>query len=77
MENPFEYPDDRSELFEPENEECTHSEEAHFYHTLADFEELVLRYGTDAVMNRLLEPVFMKLATWFLEDDDEEWMLDV
>lgn len=72
MENPFEYPEDRSELFGETNEE-----EAHFYHTLADFEELILRYGTEAVMNRLPEPVFMKLAAWFLEDDDEEWMLDV
>lgn len=67
MENPFEYPEDRSELFEPENEE-----EAHFYHTLADFEELVVQYGTDAVLNRISEPVFMKLATWFLEDDEDE-----
>lgn len=72
MDNPFEYPGDRSEIFEPENEE-----EAHFYHTLADFEELVLRYGIEAVMNRISEPVFMKLAAWFLEDDDEDWMLNV
>jgi len=72
MENPFEYPEDRAELFTESNQE-----EAHFYFTLSDFENLVSKHGIDFVMNRLSEDVFIKLATWFLEDDEEDWMLDV
>ena len=67
MENPFEYPDDRSEFFGEANEE-----EASFYFSLMDFEKLIEHYGTEFVLNRLGEETFNKLAVWFLEDDDEE-----
>jgi len=65
MENPFEYPENRSEFFGEANEE-----EASFYHSIMDFESLLDRYGIDFVMNRMNEEVFIKLADWFADDDD-------
>lgn len=65
MENPFEYPADRSEFFEGSSEE-----EAHFYFTLADFEQLIIDHGPDFVFNRMHENIFQQVATWFLDDDE-------
>lgn len=66
MENPFEYPADRSEFFEGSSEE-----EAHFYFTLREFENLVREHGVDFVLNRIDEEIFQQMAQWFLDDEDE------
>ena len=66
MDNPFEYPADRSEFFEETNEE-----EALFYFTLREFEQLVKEHGVDFIMNRVDEEIFIQLCDWFLEGGDE------
>lgn len=66
MDNPFEYPTDRSEFFEETNEE-----EAHFYFTLREFENLVREHGVDFVLNHIDEEIFQQMAQWFLDDEDE------
>lgn len=65
METPFEYPEDRSELFEQPNEE-----EASFYFSLMDFKQLIKRYGVEFVMNRMDIETYQELAIWF-EDEGE------
>lgn len=67
MDNPFEYPEDRHELFEQPNEE-----EASVYFRLMDFQDLIKQYGVDFAMNRLDEEVFQQIAGWFLDEEDEE-----
>ena len=67
MDNPFEYPEDRHELFEQPNEE-----EAAFYFTLNDFKEFIDKYGVNFVMNRLDEETFDKLVDWFVDGEDNE-----
>ena len=67
METPFDYPTDRSELFTGGNEE-----EASVYFRLIDFQDLIKKYGIDFVMNRLDENTFINLASWFLDDDEED-----
>ena len=64
MDNPFEYPEDRHELFEQPNEE-----EANFYFTLREFENLVREHGVDFVLNRIDEEIFQQMAQWFLDDE--------
>lgn len=54
------YPEDRSELFEGPSEE-----EAHFYFTMNDFENLILTYGPDFVLNKVRYPVYMRLYNYF------------
>lgn len=66
MDNPFEYPDNRSEFYEGPSEE-----EAHFYFTLMDFKGLVKAHGAAFVMNRLDQETFDSLVDWFMEDEDE------
>ena len=66
MDNPFEYPADRPEFFEETNEE-----EAHFYFTLREFENLVREHGVDFVLNRIDEEIFQQMAQWFLDDENE------
>ncbi len=41
-------------------------EEAFFYFTLNDFENLVMRYGADKVLKALRNDPFMKLTEWFI-----------
>jgi hypothetical protein len=60
---PFEYPEDRSEIFGEVNEE-----EASFYFSLNDFEQLISRYGVQFVMSRMRNETFEKLSQWFYED---------
>lgn len=67
MDNPFEYPEDRSEIYGESNEE-----EASFYFTLMDFQALVKRYGVEFIMNRLDENTFVALGAWWLDDDEED-----
>lgn len=57
---PFEYPEDRAELFGKQNEE-----EAWFYFILNDFKDLINHYGVDFVMNRLDTETYSKLSSWF------------
>lgn len=64
MDNPFEYPEDRSELFGETNEE-----EASFYFSLMDFKQLIERYGVDFVMNRLDEETFDKIMDWIVDEE--------
>lgn len=64
MDNPFEYPEDRSDIFMGANEE-----EASFYFSLMDFEQLIKRYGADFVINRMGEDTFNLLAEWFLDEE--------
>lgn len=63
MTEPFLYPEDRSELFEHNEEEAV------FYFTLSEFDQLIERYGADFVVARMKETTFEKLSGWFFEDD--------
>ena len=64
MENPFEYPADRSEFFGETNEE-----EAAFYFSLMDFKQLIDRYGVEFVFNRLDEETFDKILDWLMDEE--------
>jgi len=64
MDNPFEYPEDRGEIFGEPNEE-----EAHFYFTLMDFKGFIDKYGVDFVMNRLDEETFDKILDWLVDEE--------
>lgn len=56
----FQYPEDRGEIYGDISEE-----EAHFYFTLLDFEELVNKYGSQFVVSRMRNECFEKLSDWF------------
>lgn len=60
MEDLAHYPEDRAEFFEGPSEE-----EAHFYFVLNDFEELILKYGVDYVMNKVRYPVYLRIFDHF------------
>jgi hypothetical protein len=58
--NEFQYPEDRSELYEGPNEE-----EQSLYFSLMDFQQLVERYGVDFVINRLNFETSNKLYEYY------------
>jgi hypothetical protein len=60
MDELFEYPEDRGEIYQAPNEE-----EAHLYFTIADFGDLIEKYGVDFVMNRVRYPIYMKIYRHF------------
>jgi hypothetical protein len=65
---PFEYPQDRGELFEGANEE-----EMAFYFAIMGFEDMINKHGADFVMNRLPLEIVNKIAYTFnviLEEPD-------
>lgn len=64
MDDPFEYPADRSELFGETNEE-----EASFYFSLIDFKQLIDRYGVEFVFNRLDLETFDKIVDWLVDEE--------
>ena len=72
--DPFEYPDDRAEIFTQPNEE-----EAWFYHTMSEFEDVVNKYGAQFVLSRMRNDPFMKLADWFYDtanvNQEKAWLL--
>lgn len=60
------YPEDRGEIYGETNEE-----EASFYWSLKDFENLVERYGADMVISRMGSDCFKKLSEWFYFIEEE------
>lgn len=46
-------------------QEMQQQNEAFFYFTLNDFENIVLQHGADKVLNSMRKESFTKLAEWF------------
>jgi hypothetical protein len=72
---PFEYPEDRGEIYGEVNEE-----EAWVYHTLNDFEQCIEKYGAHFMLARMRNDPFSKLSEWFYDTsngDKQEraWLL--
>jgi len=57
---PFEYPEDRGEIFGEVNEE-----EQSLMYSIMDFEQLIDRYGVNLIFARMRNDQFMKIAEWF------------
>lgn len=47
-------------------------EENHFFHTLADFEELVNNYGFEAIMDNISDEVYIQMFDFFMPDLEGE-----
>ena len=60
---PFEYPEDRGEIYGDFNEE-----ESWVYHTLNDFEQCIEKYGAHFMLARMREGPFSKLSEWFYDN---------
>lgn len=45
-------------------------EEAHFYHTLREFESLIKEHGVDFVLNRMDHEIFNQIGDWYYAEDE-------
>lgn len=52
-----------------DGQEVQTSEEAHFYHTLKEFEDIVRRVGGDKVLMEMGDDCFWVLFKWFHSAD--------
>ena len=53
-------------MAELEDTQPFNKEEAHFYHSLADFEDLVKKHGATFVMSKMNKEVYFSIADYFL-----------